>query len=136
MGAEGSGFLSRVSERVVSWIALGLIVAAGVGLWQMGPDARGALFSGIWRSLAWLLIVAVVPWSARLYIRRVLDVGSNWAGAVLIAALTLADLVAGVLLLSAWPAGLWSWLVCIVLLAIAATYNFLVTEYLADQAGG
>lgn len=135
MSTESPTFLSRLSERVLSWVALGLIVGAGIGLWQMGPEARGALWSGAWRSVAWLAIVAAVPWSATLYIRRLGDFGSNWAGVILLASLLLVDVVIAVLLMTAWPAGLWTWLAALALLALAAAYNFLVTEYLADQAG-
>lgn len=135
MSAEGTTFLSRISERVLSWIALGLVVAAGVGLWQMGPEARAALWSGAWRSVAWLAIVAAVPWSGALFIRRLGDVGSNWVGVALLASLTVVDILAGAALLTAWPSGVWTWLAAMTLLALAGAYNFLVSEYLADRAG-
>jgi len=127
--------LSRLSEKVLGWIALGVLVAIGVGIWYMGEDARGNLWSWIWRSLTWLVIVAAVPWVARLFIRRVLEQSTNWAGVVLIAGFTLCDAILGVLLMHAWPSGCW-WLMALAVLAVAATYNYLVSEYLAEQAGG
>lgn len=130
------GILGRVGERVLSWIALGLLVFAGIAIWQMGPETRGAIWGGIWRSVAWVLIAAAAPWAARLFIRRVLEQGTNWAGVVLLAALLGIDLVAGLLLITAWPASGWGWTACLAALAVAATYNYLVIEYLAQMAGG
>lgn len=128
--------LGRIAERVLSWLALAAVVAAGIGIWQMGPDARGAVWSGIWRTLVWLTVVAALPWTAQLFIQRLLDVGANWAGGMLLAALLLVDVLAGVLLLAGWPDGFWAWLLVLAVLGAAGAYNYLVTEYLAEQAGG
>lgn len=130
------GLLSRVGERVLSFLAIALLVGVGVAIWQMGPEMRAAIWSGIWRTAAWLLIAAAAPWSARLLIRRVLETGTNWAGFGLLAALVVLDLVAALLLMTGWPAGFWGWAASLALLGLAGTYNYLVTEYLADQAGG
>lgn len=135
MEVVGGSFWSRVSERALGWVALGLIVLAGVGLWQMGPEGRGALWSATWRSAAWLAIAAVVPWIASLFIERLLELRTNWAGAALVAVLVAFDALAGILLLSDWPASGWAWVAAIGVLGVAGTYNFLVAEYLAQRAG-
>ena len=136
METGGGGILGRVGERVLSWLVFGLIVLAGVGIWALGPDGRAALWSGIWRTTAWLLIVAALPWIGRLFVRRVLDAGTNWAGVVWLVGLLLADIIAAVLLMTAWPMSGWGWFAVVAVVAAVGTYNFLVTEYLADQAGG
>jgi len=132
--------LGRVGERLLGWIgfliALGLVALLGVAIWRMGPDGRAALWAGIWRTALWLGIAAALPWVTRLLIRRLLEVGSNWAGVILLGCLTAADLVAGLVLMKGWPSGGWGWVASLAALAAAGTYNYLVTEYLAQQAGG
>lgn len=132
----GTGILGRVGERVLSWIALALIVAGGVAIWQMGPAARGAIWSGIWRTTAWVVFAAAVPWASRLVIRRVMEAGTNWAAVALLGALLVLDIVAALVLMTAWPSGGWGWMACLGALALVGTYNYLVTEYLAQTAGG
>jgi uncharacterized membrane protein YhaH (DUF805 family) len=133
---EGStgGILGRLSEKVLGWIALGLLIALGFAIYQMGEDGRAALWSGIWRTIAWLLFVAALPWVTKLFIRRLLDAGTNWAGAALIGGYIVVDAVFGLILLGGWPGGGWGWVASLAALAVAGTYNFLVSEYLADQA--
>ena len=131
-----AGLLARLGEKTASWVILALVVFLGITIYQMPAETKAAIWSGIWRTNVWLLIVAAVPWSARLYITRVLEAGSNWAGVVLIASLVAVDILVAVLLMSAWPAGAWSWFACLGALAVAGTYNYLVTEYLAEMAGG
>jgi len=222
------GILGRLSEKVLGWIALALLILIGVAIWQMDPVLRTSIWQGAWRTVFWVVIAAALPWSARFFIRRVLDVGSNWAGVSLLAALLVVDLGAGLLLLSGCEAtvearrqevvreaedegaaanenplpasvpdstdvgdvvrdkladvaegaadvarqaaerlraeneppaseteteavaaetgvteegedrghGGWVWFACVAALALAGTYNYLVTEYLSDMAGG
>ncbi|HMQ17421.1 MAG TPA: hypothetical protein PKC49_15770 [Phycisphaerae bacterium] len=136
MEIPGGGVLGRLGEKVLGWIALALLIAIGVGIWQMPAETKGAIWSGLWRSIVWLAAAAALPWSARLLIRRVLEQGTNWAGAALIGGYTLGDVVLGVLLMTGWPSGAWGWLACLGALGVAATYNYLVTEYVAEASGG
>ena len=136
METPSGGFLGRLGEKVLGYIALGLLVLCGVALWRMGPETRAAIWSSIWRTAVWLVIAAGLPWSARLFITRLLETGSNWAGVVLLACLVLVDLVTGVILMGGWPSGGWGWTAALAALALAGTYNYLVTEYLSQQAGG
>ncbi len=135
METTGGGILGRLGEKVLGWIALGLIVALGAAIVFMEEDTRAAIWSGIWRTIAWIVIVAALPWVSRFFIRRLLEVGSNWAGVVLLAVLVLLDAIAGLVLMGGWPSGGWGWLAALAALAIVGTYNYLVTEYLAEQTG-
>jgi hypothetical protein len=130
-----SSILGRLFEKTLGWIVLGVLIALGVGIWQMGPDGRQALWEGIWRTGLWLLVVAALPWSARLFIRRLLELRTNWAGTGLLAAFVLIDAIVGVVLLKGLPAGVWSWLLALAALAVAGTYTYLVSEYLAEESG-
>ena len=130
------GFFGRLAEKVVGWLALALIVGAGIAIWQMGPVTRGAIWDAAWRSAAWFAGAAIVPWSAWFYVRPVLGVGSNWAGVGLIAGLCCVDLLLAGALMTGWPTGGWGWFGGLAALGLAGTYNFLVVEYLADRAEG
>ena len=135
MEGTSGGILGRLGEKVVGWIALGCLIALGVAIYQLGPDGRQAIWSGIWKSGVWLAIAAALPWTARLFIRRIIEVGSNWVGLALISAYVLVDAVVGIVLLGGLPGGGWGWTAALAALAVAGTYNFLVAEYLAEQAG-
>ncbi len=129
------GIFGRLGEKILGWIALALIAGIAFGIWQMEPESRAAIWKGIWTTIAWIAIAALLPWSARFFMKRIMDVGSNWAAAGLVSGFVLIDIIAG-LVLKDFPAGGWSWFFSLSALAVAGTYNYLVTEYLAEMAGG
>lgn len=135
MEGTGGGILGRLGEKILGWIAFALIVALGFGIYKIGAPGRQALWEAIWRTSLWVAVAAALPWTARLFIRRVLETGSNWAGVVLIAGYVLIDALLGVILLNGFPTGGWGWLLALAALALAGTYNFLVAEYLSEQTG-
>jgi hypothetical protein len=136
METTGGGILGRLGEKTLGWIILGLLVFLGIAIYRMPAETKAAIWSGIWRSVVWVVVAAAVPWSAKLYMGRVLDAGTNWAGVALLAVLTAVDLLAGALLMTGWPGSVWTWLGAIGALAVAVTYNYLVAEYLAEMGGG
>lgn len=125
----------RLSERIIGWIALAGIVAAGIAIWQMDAQTRWAIWQTIWKTIVWLVVAAALPWSGRLFIGRLLELSTNWAGVGLIAGFTLVNAVFGMILLGGFPSGGWGWLAALAALSVVGTYNFLVAEYLAEQAG-
>ncbi len=128
------GIFGRLGEKILGWIALALIVGIAYGIWQMEPETRAAIWKGIWTTIAWIAIVAGLPWLARFFMKRIMELGSNWAAFGLVGALVLLDVIAG-LVLKGLPEGGWFWFFSLAALAVAGTYNYLVTEYLADQTG-
>jgi|YNPNPStandDraft_1061719.scaffolds.fasta_scaffold187597_2 hypothetical protein len=136
MQEPSAGMGWRLLEKVLGWIILGLLVAAAYGIYAMGPQGRASLWAGIWKTLVWIIVAAALPWSGRLFIRRILEIGSNWAGVALLVAYALVDAAVGLLLLGGWPRGTWSWIAATAAWASAGTYNFLVSQYLSEQAGG
>lgn len=132
---ETRGILGRLADNMAQILGLGLLLGLGFALWQIGADGRAALWSGIWRSIVWVVIVLAAPWGARPVMKRLMEAGTNWAGAGAVAALVLVDLIAAVLLMTVWPASFWAWVASLAALAIAGTYNYLVLEYLSEQTG-
>ena len=78
----------------------------------------------------------MLPWLTRLGIRRLLEIGENWVGLLVIVGLTLIDLGLGVWLLGGLPSGVWGWLLGLAALGVAGIYNYLVAEYVAERYGG
>jgi hypothetical protein len=130
------GILGRLLDKIMTAVVALSVVGIGIALWQMGPDARATLWAGIWKTLAWVVFAAAAPWSSALIMRRLLSLGSNWAGVGLLAALILTDVLAGLWLLGGMPTGFWPWAVCLTALAAACAYNYLVSEYLAERSIG
>jgi hypothetical protein len=120
---------------VLSLVALALVVLGGIALYRMDPHTRQAIWAGIWRTALWVVIAGGLPWVARFFIRRLLEFGSNWAGVALLAGFTLVDAAVGLLLINGWPSGGWGWVASLSALALAGLYNYLVAEYLSEQAG-
>ena len=136
METAGGGILGRLGERLLTWIGLALLVFLGIAIWKMPAETRAAIWSGIWRTAVWVAIVVAAPWSAKLFIRRILEAGTNWAGAGLLAGMLAADLGVAVLMMTGWPDSAWAWIAGLGALAVAGTYNYLVTEYLSEMVGG
>jgi hypothetical protein len=135
-GGHMLGILGKLGDKILTMIALALVLLGAYALYRLGPEGRGALWAGIVNTIAWVVIAAAVPWSSKAFIRRLLATGTNWAGVAAIAAYTLVDLIAGRVLMGGWPASGWGWVAGLAALAVAGSYNYLVTEYVAEQAGG
>ncbi len=135
-GGRMLGLLGKLGDKILTMIAFALVLLGAYALYRMGPEGRGALWTGITHTIAWVVIAGAIPWSSKAFVRRLLAVGSNWAGVAAIAAFTLVDLVAGRILMGGWPASGWGWVASLAALAVAGSYNYLVTEYVAEQAGG
>ena len=132
----GGGILGRVGEKLLTLIGAALLVLLAITFYRMDAATKTAIWEGIWRTTAWVIIAAALPWSGQFFVRRLIAVGSNWAGVALIAAFTLINAILGLILMHGWPAGGAAWLASLAALGIAGTYNYLVSEYLAEQAGG
>lgn len=128
--------LGRLGEKVIGWIALGLLVLLGYGIYRMGPEGRGAVMSATGNTIFWIVLVAALPWTTRVAIKRLVEIGENWVGLVLLAVFTLIDLGVGMYLIGGWPTGMWGWLASIAAIGIAGSYNYLVCEYVAERYGG
>jgi len=135
MEVKSPGMLGRLSEKVIGWIALAGLILGAVAVYQMPGETKGAIWSGVWRSVAWVVVAAALPWTSWLFIGRIAHAGTNWAGIALIAAFVVADIVAAMLLMTGWPPTGWAWAGGIAILTVAGSYNYLVAEYLAERSG-
>ena len=129
------GILGGVAERVLSGVAFVVVIAIAWSIYQMPAASKAAILGGIWYTVLWSLIAGALPWSAKLFITRILESGNNWVGVALIGGFTLFDCLLGMFFVGGLPSGGWLWFVACGAIAVVGTYNYLVTEYLADMAG-
>jgi len=126
-------FLKSISGRIVTGlVALG-VIAAAISWWQMDESTRQALVSGTGRILAWFGVMLAWPWVSFAIIARVAKLESNFAGGVMVAAYTLAEVV-----LLAWlfhwhlpNATAWTFLLLGGL--VSGVYNILICDWIAEK---
>ncbi|MFH1746763.1 MAG: hypothetical protein ABIG44_06925 [Planctomycetota bacterium] len=135
MESSKLGFVGRLFEKVITWVVLAILLCVGFTLYKLGATGRQALMDALWKSTLWILVVAALPWSFQLFKARILEMGVNWVGLVVLGAFVLVDIIVGLILLGGAPPGLWPWLATLAVLGLATAYNFLVTEYISEQAG-
>ena len=125
MIAEGGlGILGRLSEKVLGWIALVLLILLGIAAYQIGWAGWAMIWTALWKTVVWMAIVGAIPWSSRLFIDRILETGSNWASAVVLVAFVLIDVVVSLVILDGLPSGVWAWVAALAALGVAGGYNY------------
>ncbi len=115
-------------------VGLGVVVGA-ISWFQMPAEDRSAILGSVWRALAWLGIVLILPWATYFVTTWVSKRESNLAGAVLVAGYTL---VGGLIL--AWLFdfsihGTTAIVLVILGILIALAYNLLVCDWIAEKLG-
>ncbi len=119
-----------VGGKVVTILCL---LGAGLaGYWfYTHPDEIRTLWSVVRLALAWIAFAAVLPWSSFAMMKWVLRFESNAAGAILLAAYSVLDIVAA-LWLAGWQVrGALAWTVVLVGWLAATAYNYVICESLA-----
>jgi hypothetical protein len=129
-------FLKGIGGKVVGGVVLLGVVLAAIAFYQAGPEGRGVFFDASGKILGWTLVVALVPWALFWLVVKVAKRESNNAAALLVGALTLAELLV-----------LW-WMfefgvggpIAITFFAVggllAAVYNLLTCDWIADKLVG
>src|SRR4028118_12136 len=115
-------------------IALGVIVGA-ISWFQLTGDQRSAAIGTVGRLIAWVLVVLLLPWATYFITTAVARRESNAAGVLLVAGYTIADILAGALLLGTGWTGTTAAIVGVVGLLIAVAYNILACDWIADRLG-
>lgn len=126
-------FLKGITGKIVTGlIALG-VIAGGVSWWQMDPQTRQALLDSTGKIFAWLGIVLFVPWASFFLIGKVARLESNLAGAILVGAYTLIELVALAWLFHWTIPGPTAWTFFAVGGLFAAVYNLFTCDWIAER---
>lgn len=126
-------FLKSITGRIVTALLALAVVVAAISWWQMDPSTRQMLVSGTGRISAWFGVILAWPWASFAIIAWVARMDSNAAGAVLVGAYTIAEII-----LLAWlfhwhvpSATAWTFLLLGGL--VSAVYNLLVCDWIAEK---
>ncbi|HEY7117317.1 MAG TPA: hypothetical protein VH475_12060 [Tepidisphaeraceae bacterium] len=126
-------FLKTVTGKVISGIAGLVIVIAGISWWRMDPDTKHMLLSGTGRIVSWFGIVILVPWATFFVISWVARMDRNSAGAALVFAYTLLEMVFLAWLFGWRLPGPTAWSFFAVGALVAGVYNLLVCDWIAEK---
>ena len=127
-------FLKSITGKVVAGgVALAVVVTA-ISWWQAEPATRQMLVDGAGKVLSWLAIVLILPWATFFLIGRVGRMESNAAGAALVAAYTLAEVVLLSWLFDWQVRGATAWSFLLVGALVAGVYNLFTCDWIAEKA--
>ena len=127
-------FLKSITGKVVAGgVALAVVVTA-ISWWQAEPATRQMLVDGAGKVLSWLAIVLILPWATFFLIGRVGRMDSNAAGAALVAAYTLAEVVLLSWLFDWQVRGATAWSFLLVGALVAGVYNLFTCDWIAEKA--
>lgn len=121
-----------VGKVVIGAIALA-VVAGAISWWSLNGDERSQIVDSVGRITAWTALVVAVPWAGVLLIVRVSKVGSNAAGVGLVAGMTLSEMALLGWLLHWHVAGAAAWTGMLVGGLLAAAYNLLACDWIAEK---
>lgn len=131
-----AGFFKVLGWKAAAGAGAVAVIIGAISWWQMDPATRGAILRGTGSILAWLAVVALVPWATFFVIRWVADMDSNAAGGVLVAGYTLLELLL-LLWLFGWSVkGAAGWTFVAVGGLLAAVYNILICDWIAERLAG
>ncbi|HEX4053478.1 MAG TPA: hypothetical protein VHX86_04365 [Tepidisphaeraceae bacterium] len=126
-------FLKSITGRIVTALLAIAVVVAAISWWQMDPSTRQTLVSGAGRILAWFGVILAWPWASFAIIAWVARKDSNSAGAVLVAAYTIAELILLAWLFHWHMPGATAWTFLLLGGLVSAVYNLLVCDWIAEK---
>ena len=129
-------FLKGIGGKVIGGVVFLGVVVAGIAFYQAGPEGRRAFFDSSGKIVGWTLIVALLPWVLFPLVTRVARRESNEAAGLLVAGITLVELVA-LWWMFGWGVGNAIAVAFFVVAALlAGVYNLLACDWIADKLVG
>ena len=128
-------FLKSIGGKIATGLVALAVIAGAVSWYEMDAGTRHEIVTGTGRILGWFALVIVAPWATFFLIGTIARLESNLAGAALVFGYTAVEA-----LLLAWLFG-WSIhgataTVCFVAAALlAAAYNLLACDWIAEKVG-
>ena len=129
-------FLKTITGKMVTGLVALAVIAAAVGWWQMEPATRQTIVSGTGKIVGWLLTVLILPWATFFISTKVAKYESNLAGAVLVLGYTVLEVVLLAWLFNWNISGAAGWTFLIVGGLVAAAYNLLTCDWIAEKLSG
>ena len=126
-------FLKTVTGKVIGGLVSLAVFAAGVSWWRMDPATKHTLLANTGRIAAWGGVVLLVPWVTFFIVGWVAKFETNLAGGVLVVVYTLLEsALLGWLFHWTLP-GPTAWTFFVVGTLLAAAYNLLTCDWLAEK---
>jgi hypothetical protein len=133
MEVVGMDFLKTVTGKVVSGLVALAVIICAVSWYRMDPLTKQELISGTGKIFSWLGIVLIVPWLSFAIIGRIAKMQSNLAGAGLVLAITLLEMLLLGWLFTWSIGGRTAWTFVILGGLVAAIYNLLTCDWIAEK---
>jgi FtsH-binding integral membrane protein len=86
-------FLKRAAGIMLGGIVALAVLAGAISWWRSDPETRDQVIAASGRAMAWLGVVLALPWASFFLVARVEKTQSNAAGAALVGAYTLLEVV-------------------------------------------
>jgi hypothetical protein len=128
-------WLKSVTGKVVTGLVALAVVAGGISWWSMTPDTREQVLASSGKILGWVGIVLAVPWASFFLIGKVSDLDNNLAGAALVLALTVVELVVLAWMFQWGIRGSGAWTAFVVGGLFAGVYNLFTCDWIAEKVG-
>jgi hypothetical protein len=126
-------FLKGIAGKVIGGaVALGVIILA-VAWWRADETTHRAVLSSTGKIAAWFGVVLALPWASFFVIGRVARLESNTAGAALVAAYTVVEVILLAWLFHWTIAGATPWTFAAVGGLFAAAYNLFACDWIAEK---
>jgi hypothetical protein len=129
-------FLKGIGGKVVGGIVILGVVVAGIAFYQAGPEGRAAFFDASGKIMGWLLIVVLAPWALFWLVVKVAKRETNASAAALVVGITLAELLGLWWMFNFGIGGPITITFFLVGALLAAVYNLLVCDWIADKLVG
>jgi len=114
-----------------------LVVASAVVViwyWRLAPEARAQMWEVVRGGMIWVGFVFVLPWALFFVPPRVVRAESNVVSALMLLGYLALDIGFALYLTAGSMGNAWQTGLMLLGFLCAATYNFVVCEYLADRS--
>ena len=129
-----AGLGKYVGGKVLTALLVVTSAVIIIWFWQLPPEKKEAIWNGLKYSLIWIGFAGVLPWALFFVPPMLVRAESNLVSAAGLMGYLVIDILAA-LWLAGWHfGGALAWLVVVLGFGCAATYNFVVCEYLARRA--
>ena len=129
-------FLKGIGGKIIGGVVFLGVVVTAITFYQAGPDGRAAFFDGSGKIIGWVLIVALAPWALFFLVTKAARKDSNAAGALLVGTFTVVELLLLWWMFDFGIGGPISMTFFAVGVLIAAAYNVLACDFIADRLVG
>jgi hypothetical protein len=126
-------FLKSVAGKLVTGAVILAVFGAGLAWYQMDTASREAITGGALRIVGWILLVIAIPWALFAVITRVAKQESNAASGIFVLVLTAVEAVVLAWMFDFGIAGGGGWTFFAVGVVLAAVYNLLTCDWIAEK---